>query len=81
MWRGKRCTIRALQHGHVTNPTIGNIYTLRFEIGMRHHDYPNIPEKEITPIPEEQEMNEVLQIVAEANRLASRSTRHLVVVK
>lgn len=50
MWRGKKCTVRGIQHGHKDNRFAGNIYTLRFESGSRPQDYPNIPESEITPI-------------------------------
>lgn len=80
MWRGKRCTVRGIQHGHRENHTAGNTYTLRFEIGMRYHDYTNVPESEITPTPDEK-TNEVLQIVAEHNRLAALSIKHIRVVK
>lgn len=75
LYMGKECEIRGVTRGHATNPRIGVRYDVRIHTAHGHsYDYRNIPESHLTEIPKPK-TNEVLQFVAEANRLRKAQPR------
>lgn len=62
LWRGKVVTIVGIQHGHSRKANVGNIYTVRFDTGMRHFDYPSIPESELSPLDEPMTVEDVTYV-------------------
>lgn len=80
LYMGKEVEIRGVCYGHTGGYKSGVKYDVRINSGLHSYDYHNVPESHLKEIPKS-ETNEVLQIVAEHNRLAALSTKHLELVK